>query len=141
MNPKKKKKKKIFPKNFQNVLMGVAINDKHRVHARKKESFSRVLRKKKRFGDRMVGNVLGSFPARCMIKERQRMLRNSGIVFFSRQKLMTKQCRWWSCRYQGKINESVRQWGKKQTNVSLYIYIWEVWTSKLIEISISKRNV
>lgn len=33
--------------------MGVAINDKHRVHARKKESFSRVLRKGKRFGDRM----------------------------------------------------------------------------------------
>ena len=69
-------KRRIFPKNLQNVLMGVAINDKHRVHARKKESFSRVLRKKKRFGDRMVGNVLGSFPARCMIKERQRMLRN-----------------------------------------------------------------
>lgn len=46
----KKKKKKTFPKNFHNVfLMGVAINDKHRVcvHERKNRSQERS-RKKKR---------------------------------------------------------------------------------------------
>lgn len=49
------------------------------------------------------------------------------IAFFSRQKLMTKRRRWWSC--QGEINESARE--KKETNdISLQ--------RSLDEISISK---
>lgn len=94
--------------------MGVAINDKHRVCVHERKNRSQERSRKKKEGR----NVLGSFPARCMIKERQRMLCNR---LFLAEKI-NDETMWVMvfCRYRGKINEREREREKRDRRFVTY---------------------